>query len=505
MRTDRLVPRSPGAALGAAVALVAAAALAACNAGSSAWSGGWQSGADGGGGGDTIPSSDQGAGCGGKPTLAAIQDAVFSKSCAFGSCHGPSNPAAGLDLTAGHACASLVGHASCVFSGRTLVVPGHPEESYLAHVLAGDDLGTSPDGTCADLANGSPQRMPLGGEPLCQGQIDQVKAWIAAGAPCSGASGDAGAGGGDGGGGGSDGGTSGDAGAGEGSQGDAASGDATAGGDASDGGAGSDAAAVPADVARVTSTMTAFAAGQSVGGAVLLAQPAPAPGVSVTLTASDPTVLAAPSLVFVAAGQSSAPFQMMGLRPGHASLQASAGGKTAGVDELVQGLNLAEVFYLGPTTSAGLQWVRLYNGTSNPIDLADYSLGAGTGSYLETKLQLAGVIAPGGCFVVGGPTSSVVNGSPTFSLAAAFSPIVPAAGSGGAGVALFGAPAAGVDASTLPVDSVVYGVTNAGNLLAPDGTVAPAVIGGDVLPGDSLMSFFGSWSDQYPPSPDSCP
>jgi hypothetical protein len=195
---------------------------------------------------------------------------------------------------------------------------------------------------------------------------------------------------------------------------------------------------------------------------------------------------------------------MMGLRPGHASLAAAAGGQGASLDELVQGLGIAEVFYYGPTSSAGLQWVRLYNATASAIDLSSYSLGGGAGSYVETTVQLSGVIAAGGCFVVGGPTSSVDNGYPTFSQTAWFNPLIPAAGSGGAGVALFGARASSLTASTLPVDAVVYGAKNTGHLLAPDGSVAPAVLGGDVFPGDSLMLLAGSWTDQYPPAPDTC-
>src|SRR5437660_12589243 len=66
--------------------------------------------------------------CTGAPTLAAIQDGVLTKSCAFGSCHSGINPAAGLDLSAGRACGALVGVASGVFSNRVRVVPGHPEK-----------------------------------------------------------------------------------------------------------------------------------------------------------------------------------------------------------------------------------------------------------------------------------------------------------------------------------------------------------------------------------------
>jgi hypothetical protein len=429
-------------------------------------------------------------GCGGPPTLSAIQDTLFSSSCAFGSCHGGANPAAGLDLTAGNSCASLVEQPSCVFSDRTLVVPGQPEQSYLFHAIAGDDLGTNPDGTCAGLTNGTPARMPLGGQPLCPGQIDQVKAWIAAGAACDTTG---------------DGGPTDDAGADTGT--DAAL-DGTppidAGDDGGDAGDAGDTGVVAPDIAQLSSALTWLQAGQSIAGTVVLAQPAPAPGVSVILTATDSTVIAVPTVVFVPSGQTTASFDMMGMRPGHATVQATAGGLGASLDELVVGLQVAEVFYLGPDDSDGLQWVRLYNGTTVPIDLSSYSLGAGVESYVETTVQLSGVIAPHACFVVGGPTSSVDNGDPTFTQVSPFTPNFPAANGGGAGVALFAVPAAVVSATTLPVDAVVWGSANSGKLLAPDGTVAKPVLGGDVLPDDSLMLESGSWSDQHPPEPNAC-
>jgi hypothetical protein len=434
-------------------------------------------------GGDTVQGSDP-PGCGGAPTLSAIQDGVFSKGCAFSSCHGGPNPAAGLDLQAGRSCAALVGHASCLFSGRVLVVPGHPEQSYLFHKIAGDDLGTNPDGPCAGLANGTPSRMPLAGQPLCQAQIDQVRGWIAGGATCDGPP---------------DGGDLPDGAS------DApadATADATldAGAqDASDGEAGPP----PVDVAAITSAMSAFNAGQSVSGKVTLAQPAPPPGVSVALVATDPTTVAAPSAVFVAAGKTTASFEIAGMRPGHASLQASAGGKSASLDELVLGLGIAEVFYDASVAPDGLQWIRLYNATSSPIDLSAYSLGAGKTSYTETKVQLAGVIAPGACFVVGGPTSSADNGSPVFAQVDQFVPDIPIGGSDGAGVGVFGVPASALDKAALPIDAVVFGVANTGQLLARDGTVAtPAAV--DVLPGDSLMLLGGAWVDEFPPAPTTC-
>jgi hypothetical protein len=427
----------------------------------------------GGQGSDGGDDAGEGGSCGGPPTLAAIEDGIFAKSCAFSSCHGGAMPAAGLDLTAGQACGSLINTQSCVFSTRTRVVPGHPELSFLYHKVAGDDLGTSPDGTCAGLANGNSQRMPLGAEPLCQGQIDQIKAWIAAGASCSD----------------SDGGGGGDGGAGADSGPDAGS-------DSSDG---DGSVAAPA-ITQLVPSGTELTPGQQVTVTVVLAGPAPQAGATVTLTTPDPTVLAVPSAVFVPGGQSSAKFVAVGLRPGHDGITGASGGQQVSIDELVLGLYLAEVYY---ADSDGQQWVRLFNATSEPLDLSQYSLGAGNASYAETTAQLQGTISPNSCFVVGGPNSNFYNSDPTYSQVYHFNPDIPTGGFGAAGIAIFGVPASSVTAKTVPIDSVVYGQFNASNLMARDGTIAP-VSWPDVFEGDSLMRQGGSWTEQYPPVPNSC-
>jgi hypothetical protein len=76
-------------------------------------------------------------------------------------------------------------------------------------------------------------------------------------------------------------------------------------------------------------------------------------------------------------------------------------------------------------------------------------------------------------------------------------------GFGAAGVAVFGVPASGITAKTVPVDSVVYGQFNASNLMARDGSISP-VAWPDVYPGDSLLRQGASWTETYPPVPNSC-
>jgi len=106
------------------------------------------------------------------PSLATIQAQVFTPRCAV--CHDGSNPPNGalpgsMNLTAGNSFASLANVASKEQPAVLRVKPGEPANSYLIRKLEG-----------AAGIDGS--RMPLGGPFLDQATIDQVKAWIAAGA-----------------------------------------------------------------------------------------------------------------------------------------------------------------------------------------------------------------------------------------------------------------------------------------------------------------------------------
>lgn len=107
-----------------------------------------------------------------QPLLADIQEKVFSPGCAaFSSCHSTTGHAGRCDLTAGSAWTSLVGKTANSDSSRVLVVPGHPEQSFLIAKLRGA------------LANGEGERMPLRNPPLSEETIQAIEAWIASGAP----------------------------------------------------------------------------------------------------------------------------------------------------------------------------------------------------------------------------------------------------------------------------------------------------------------------------------
>jgi mono/diheme cytochrome c family protein len=105
-------------------------------------------------------------------TLTQLQTDIFTPKCA--SCHDGSNPPGGAlpgsqDLRAGHTFASLVNVASLEKPSLMRVKPGDSANSYVIHKLEG-----GPD------IEGS--QMPLVGCCLDQATIDQVKAWIDAGA-----------------------------------------------------------------------------------------------------------------------------------------------------------------------------------------------------------------------------------------------------------------------------------------------------------------------------------
>jgi hypothetical protein len=311
--------------------------------------------------------------CGGDPTLEAIQRDIFTPSCAFGSCHAGSNPAAGLDLSNGHSCGSLMGKPSCIMNGRERMVPGQPSDSYLVDKVQGTNLGMNPNGPCALAANGRPQRMPLGAQPLCQGRIDQIKAWIAAGAPGCMAMPDGPP----------------DAGTPDGPPPDA-----------------STDAPPQIAIASLTVANASIRAGERTVATATLAAAAPSGGETVYVQVIDPTVLAAPGEVFVDAGATSVSFEIGGLRPSSpVVVRARAGGAWADAQLAVTGLVLAEIY---PNAADGEQWVELANVTTVPIDLSHYGL--------TSAQALSGIVPAGECFVAGGPISSADNGWPLYSL-----------------------------------------------------------------------------------------
>jgi len=167
---------------------------------------------------------------------------------------------------------------------------------------------------------------------------------------------------------------------------------------------------------------------------------------------------------------------------------------------------LSEVFYDAVGSSDnGLEWVELYNPTSSAIDLSDYSLGNGGDYYTYSRVQLTGTLAPSSCWVIGGPTSNITNYLPIFDQSVNFSPDFQNGGSDADGIALFSVKAISITTQTTPIDAVVYGGSNANNLIDETGAVNPPDVG-DAPQGQSneRIDITGAWRVQPSPTPNNC-
>jgi hypothetical protein len=116
----------------------------------------------GGGGEDEAPPAPPPAGL--QPTLASIQDNVFTPSCAKSGCHTGAGAQAGLRLDPGFSWASLLMVSSQDMS-LTRVIPGNPDGSFLIQKLEG-----------TAMLGG---QMPADGPPfLQQSTIIVIRQWI---------------------------------------------------------------------------------------------------------------------------------------------------------------------------------------------------------------------------------------------------------------------------------------------------------------------------------------
>ena len=76
---------------------------------------------------DTRIITVEGGGGGEEATFTAVQQQIFSQSCAFSGCHGGSFPAEGLDLREGMAYAEIVNVRSSQRSSLDLIEPSEPD------------------------------------------------------------------------------------------------------------------------------------------------------------------------------------------------------------------------------------------------------------------------------------------------------------------------------------------------------------------------------------------
>jgi hypothetical protein len=165
---------------------------------------------------------------------------------------------------------------------------------------------------------------------------------------------------------------------------------------------------------------------------------------------------------------------------------------------------LVEVLYDLPGSDAQLEWVRLYNPCAAAIDLSGYSLGYGGTDYTYGTLDLSGSIGAADCAVIGGPTSSAANGSPSLDLAVDFNPDVQNSGPTADAVALFAGPAASIAGAT-PIDAVIYGAANDNALIDATGVAAVPHVG-DAPEGSVIVrtSLGATWAIDLP-APGLCP
>jgi len=165
---------------------------------------------------------------------------------------------------------------------------------------------------------------------------------------------------------------------------------------------------------------------------------------------------------------------------------------------------LVEVFYDSASGDNNLEWVRLHNPCDSSRDLAGYSLGWGGVDYIYGTLNLAGVVAPGDCFVVGGPMSTGANGNPSLDMAVDLDPDLQNSGATADGVALFDVVAMDIGGA-IPIDAVIYGDANNSGLIDSTG-LAPLPHVGDAPSGSALYrtALASTWAIDLP-DPGTCP
>lgn len=106
----------------------------------------------------------------GTPTLSQLQSEIFTPSCALSGCHNAATASQGLVLSAGRTFGNIVGVPSEQMPSLDRIEPGNPDLSYLVRKVRGGP----------GIVGG---RMPLGRSSLSEEQIEDIEAWVEAGAP----------------------------------------------------------------------------------------------------------------------------------------------------------------------------------------------------------------------------------------------------------------------------------------------------------------------------------
>lgn len=215
--------------------------------------------------------------------------------------------------------------------------------------------------------------------------------------------------------------------------------------------------------------------------------PAGAGGLEVAVTADPAGLVTAPSSFIVPEGALEASFEVDALATA-GIVTITAGSATATitiVEKPALGPVIVEVYYDHPGGDDGFEWVKIWNDSAATLDLKGYSLGWGGANYAWSTVNLTGTLAPGACFIVGGPASDPASGSPTIDQP--FQLNMQNGGDKADGVALFDMPDAEITASTVPIDAVIYSGPNTSNLIDKTGTAPANAMVDDAPAGQSLL------------------
>lgn len=99
-------------------------------------------------------------------TSAFLSENIFSKSCAFSSCHSnASSASAGLQLHDEPSLLALINKPSAQDPNKMLILPKDPQNSYLVKKMRGENIAENTDS------------MPPNAS-LCEAKIELVEEWI---------------------------------------------------------------------------------------------------------------------------------------------------------------------------------------------------------------------------------------------------------------------------------------------------------------------------------------
>ncbi|HET8774488.1 MAG TPA: hypothetical protein VFP80_11870 [Thermoanaerobaculia bacterium] len=102
-------------------------------------------------------------------TFSRVQNEIFTPTCAVIGCHDPLGQSSQMILTQGQAYGNIVNRPSVEMPALSRIQPNDVTNSYLYRKITG--AGITGD------------RMPLGGPPLTEAQIQLIRNWIRRGAP----------------------------------------------------------------------------------------------------------------------------------------------------------------------------------------------------------------------------------------------------------------------------------------------------------------------------------